>query len=123
MSGARKKSFEAPDESRTPDKTRLDVVDLDGARAARMTAEPGWRWSDCIKPVVGGDSCQMRHVGTAMSGHLHVLHDDGSEVDLGAGDAYVVEPGHDAWVVGDEAFLAFEFESATAEAFTLRSSP
>ena len=57
------KSFDSPDETRTPDKTKVEVVDLGTAKAARLTAQPGWRWSECIKPVVGGDSCQARHVG------------------------------------------------------------
>jgi hypothetical protein len=82
-----------------------------------MTAQPGWRWSECIKPVVGGDSCQARHVGTVTAGRLHVEHSDGSKGDVGAGDAYVIEPGHDAWVVGDEPFVAYEFESKSAETY------
>jgi hypothetical protein len=118
MPGITTKSFDTPDESRTPDKTKVDVVDLGrGTKAARMTAQPGWRWSECIKPVVGGDSCQARHVGTVSAGRLHVEHTDGSEGDVGPGDAYVIEPGHDAWVVGDEPFVAYEFESTSAETY------
>jgi hypothetical protein len=111
------KSFDAPDESRTPDKTKMDVVDLGSAKAARLTAQPGWKWSECIKPVVGGDSCQARHVGTVASGRLHVTHNDGSDVEVGPGDAYVIEPGHDAWVLGNEPFVAYEFESKSAETY------
>ena len=118
MPGITTKSFNSPDESRTPDKTKVDVVDLGGGtKAARMTAQPGWRWSECIKPVVGGDSCQARHVGTVAAGKLHVEHTDGSKGDVGPGDAYVIEPGHDAWVVGDEPFVAYEFESKSAETY------
>ena len=117
MAGVNVKSFDSPDETRTPDKTRLDVVDLGSAKAARATFEPGWRWSECIKPVVGGDSCQARHVGVTTSGRLHLVHNDGTEADVGPGDAYVFEPGHDAWVVGDEPFVAYEFESTTAETY------
>jgi hypothetical protein len=111
------KSFDAPDEKRTPDKAQLDVVDLGTTKAARLTAQPGWSWSSCIKPVVGGDSCQARHVGAVTAGRLHVKHDDGTEVDLGPGDAYVIEPGHDAWVIGDEAVVGLEFESTSAETY------
>jgi hypothetical protein len=114
MAGIAKKSFDAPDEVRSPDKTRLEVVDLGGAKAARMTAQPGWKWSECIKPVVGGDSCQNRHVGAVLAGSLHVEHNDGTALDVGPGDAYVIEPGHDAWVTGSEPFMALEFESDTA---------
>jgi mannose-6-phosphate isomerase-like protein (cupin superfamily) len=117
MAGITAKSFEAPDERRAPDKTDVRVVDLGSAHAARMTLEPGWRWSECIKPMVGTESCQVHHVGTAMAGRLHVEHEDGSSVDIGPGDAYVIEPGHDAWVVGEEAFVGYEFDSQAAESF------
>jgi len=117
MAGIAKKSFDSPDETRTPDKTRLEVVSLGSIKAARLTAQPGWKWSECIKPVVGTDSCQTRHVGAVMSGSLHIVHDDGTEADIHAGDAYVIEPGHDAWVNGNEAFVGFEFESLTAETY------
>ena len=50
-----------------------------------------------------------------LSGTLHVAHEDGSEQDIGAGSAYVIEPGHDAWVVGDEAVVGYEFDARTAE--------
>jgi len=111
------KSFNAPDETRTPDKTTVEVVDLGGVKAARLTAQPGWRWSECIKPIVGGDSCQARHVGTVTAGRIHVAHNDGTEAEVGPGDAYVIEPGHDAWVVGDEPLVAYEFESKSAETY------
>jgi hypothetical protein len=65
--------------------------------------------------VVGTDSCQNRHIGVAQSGRLKISHEDGTEQEIAAGDAYVIEPGHDAWVVGDEAFVGFEFEPRAAE--------
>jgi len=111
------KSFDSPDETRTPDKTKLELVDLGTAKVARLTAQPGWRWSECIKPLVGGDSCQARHVGVITIGRMHIAHDDGTEVDAGPGEAYVIEPGHDAWVIGDEAVVGFEFEGTTADTF------
>jgi hypothetical protein len=112
MAGMNSKSFDMPDETRAPDKTRVDVVRLGSATVARLTLEPQWNWSESLQPVVGGDSCQARHVGTIVSGRLHVAHSDGTEGDVRAGDAYVIEPGHDAWVLGDEAVVAYEFESA-----------
>jgi mannose-6-phosphate isomerase-like protein (cupin superfamily) len=117
MAGFMAKSFEAPDEVRSPDKTTMAVVDLAGTKAARLTVQPGWRWSECIKPVVGTESCQAHHVGVIISGTMHVVHDDGSEGDVTPGMAYVIEPGHDAWVVGDEPATAFEFDSSTAQSF------
>ena len=82
-----------------------------------MTLEPGWRWSECIKPVAGTDTCQARHVGTVVSGTIHVSCDDGTETDLGPGDAYRIEAGHDAWVVGNDTFVGYEFESTTADTY------
>src|SRR3954452_25144189 len=117
MAGLTTGRFDAADEVRTPDKTRLEIIDLAGTKAARLTAQPGWRWSECIKPVVGTDSCQAHHVGVMMSGTMHVVHDDGTEGDIGPGQAYVIEPGHDAWVIGDEPVIGFEFESRAAEEF------
>ncbi len=117
MAGFQVGDFESPDESRKPDKTRVDVVRMGGNTAARVTLQPGWRWSECIKPVVGTESCQVRHVGVVHSGRMHVSHEDGTEGEIGPGEAYVIEPGHDAWVVGDEPMVGFEFESPTAEVF------
>jgi hypothetical protein len=70
-----------------------------------------------VKPAVGTDSCQARHVGVVQQGRLHVVHEDGSEGEAGPGEAYVIEPGHDAWVIGDERFVAFEFETHAAEQY------
>ncbi len=118
MAGVVKKGFASADEVRTPEKTRLEVLDLGGGiKAARMTAQPGWRWSECIKPVVGTESCQAHHVGAVVRGSMHVVHEDGTEQDLVEGDAYVIDPGHDAWITSTEPFVAFEFDSATATSF------
>ena len=117
MAGIASKSFNKPDETRAPDKTKVEVLDLGTVKAARITFQPGWRWSDCVKPVVGTDTCQARHVGTVVSGRIRVKHDDGTETEMGPGDAYIIEPGHDAWVVGNEALVGYEFESTTAATY------
>jgi uncharacterized cupin superfamily protein len=67
--------------------------------------------------VAGTESCQARHVGVVHAGRLAIKHEDGTEVEIGPGEAYVIEPGHDAWVVGDERFVGFEFESRSAEEY------
>ena len=117
MAGIAAKSFESPDEHRTPDKTQVAVVDLGSVKAARMTLEPGWRWSECIKPIARTESCQVPHVGTVASGRLQVEHEDGTKVEIGPGEAYVIEPGHDAWVVGSEPFVGYEFDSQAAQTY------
>jgi mannose-6-phosphate isomerase-like protein (cupin superfamily) len=117
MTGVQKRDFDSPDETRTPDKTRVDVVRLGSTTAARYTMAPGWRWSECVKPVAGTDSCQHRHVGIVQSGRMRVSHDDGTVLELGPGDAYVIEPGHDAEILGDEQFVGFEFQQQAAEEY------
>ena len=117
MAGIERKSLDSPDETRTPEKTRVDVVRLGATTVGRMEAQPGWRWSECIKPIVGGDSCQVRHVGYVVSGSLQVEHEDGTKEEVTAGDAYVIEPGHDAWVTSSEPYIALEFESQSAEEY------
>src|ERR1051325_10686233 len=82
------KSFDSPDEVRTPAKTRVDVVNVEGFTIGRMTFEPGWRWSDCIKPVVQTDQCQLSHVGITISGKITVLLSDGTQKTVVAGEVY-----------------------------------
>jgi len=87
----------------------LEVVRIGGLAVSRMTFLPGWRWSAHVRPIVGGTSCQTFHHGFVMSGQITVRMDDGSEADFAAGDIWVIPPGHDAWVVGDEPVVALEF--------------
>lgn len=110
-------SFDDAAEVRTPEKTRVEVVELGDVRAARYTFEPGWRWSECVGPVAGTDSCQVRHVGAVVSGSLSVRHDDGTTMTASPGQAYIIEPGHEAWVEGDEPFVAYEFDSTAAQQY------
>ena len=117
-----RKSFDKPDESRMFEHGRADIVHLAETSAGRARLEPGWRWSQDLKPVVGGDSCQMHHVGYVLSGSLRIATDEGEEHDLNVGDAYEIMPGHDAWVTSDDAFEALEFQSKTAEKFAKEQS-
>ena len=117
MAGVEKRDFDSPDESRTPDKTRVDVVRIAGTTTARFTMEPGWRWSECVKPVAGTETCEHRHIGVVHAGRLRVTHDDGTVLELAPGEAYVIEPGHDAEVVGSERFVGFEFQPQSAEEY------
>ena len=106
------KSHESPDEVRAPDKTRVEVVQLEGFTIGRFNFQPGWRWSECIKPVVKTDYCQLSHVGHAVSGTIKVRMKDGTEKTINAGESYTIPPGHDAWVEGNQPFVAIEVMSA-----------
>jgi len=108
------KSHESPDEHRTPQKTNVDVNHFDEYTIGRIKLEPGWSWSECIKPVVQTESCQLLHVGYCVSGSIEVVMDDGTRVTITAGDSYKIPPGHDAHVLGDEPVEALEFASAAA---------
>jgi hypothetical protein len=112
MTGVQSRDFSAPDETRTPDKTTIELVQLGGGQIGRYTFQPGWKWSECIKPVAGTESCQTEHIGYVVSGQMRVIHDDGSGRDVKQGDVYWIAPGHDAWVVGDDPAVFVEFQGA-----------
>ncbi len=99
---AESRSLSTPDETRTFDKGRLEVVEVNGQRVGRGTFEPGWKWSECVKPIAGTDSCQAEHFGYVVSGRMAVQFDDGSSVEVGPGDCAHLPAGHDAWILGDE---------------------
>jgi len=117
MSGVEIGDFGTPDETRRPDKTTVEIVRMGGVAASRKRLETGWSWSGSVKPIAEGERCQAHHVGLLQSGTMRVAHEDGTEQEIRAGQAYVIEPGHDAWVVGDEPVIGFEFDSRTAEEY------
>jgi hypothetical protein len=90
------------DERMEPPLATVDVATLDGTTLIRIVAQPGWRWSTSMGPSAGTATCQLPHVGYVISGRMHIVNDDGSEGDITGGDAWALDAGHDAWVVGDE---------------------
>lgn len=104
------KSLDDPDESRRPsERTRIDLVTLGEATVGRAVFQPGWCWSLDVKPVAGTELCEVPHTGYVLSGREGVRMSDGSEIELGPGDAFVIGPGHDAWVIGDEPCVTLDF--------------
>jgi hypothetical protein len=104
------KSFDSPDEVRPFEGNgQAEVVKLAGRAIGRGTFEPGWRWSENIKPIAGTDSCQVSHLGYVISGRMKIFMDDGSEAECGPGDVVAIPPGHDAEVVGDESCILVDF--------------
>jgi len=101
--------LDLPDDTRRFDRGRADVLTVGGHTLTRYTLEPGWRWSQSVKPMVGTESCRVAHLQYCLSGRLHVMMDDGQECELGPGDVMAIQPGHDAWVVGSDDFAAIEF--------------
>jgi hypothetical protein len=96
------KNLEQPDEVRTFEKGRLELVTLGGVTFGRAILQPGWRWSEHVKPLAKTKSCEAPHLQYHVSGRLHVVMDDGSEAEFGPGEVSLLPPGHDAWVAGDE---------------------
>jgi quercetin dioxygenase-like cupin family protein len=103
MAAVESQSIDQPHESR-PFRAHghMDVITLADFTMGKGTFEPGWRWSDDVKPIAGTESCQVLHTGFCLSGRMTVRMDDGTEATVGPGDVVRIEPGHDAWVVGDE---------------------
>jgi hypothetical protein len=106
------RSHNSPDEVRTADKTRIEIVRLPGFTFGLFQFEPGWRWSECVKPVVKTDTCRLAHAGYVISGRLTVRMNDGTQKTIGPGDSYTIPSGHEAWVEGGERLVAIEVMSA-----------
>jgi hypothetical protein len=105
------KRFESPDEVRefTGGTGNVKLVNVNGNTVGLGTFEPGWRWSVNVKPIAGTDSCQVEHIGYVLQGRMALKMDDGTEHEFGVGDVFHMPPGHDAWIVGDEACLLLDF--------------
>ena len=112
MAGVEVNNFSNPDEVRNPDRTTVELVKLAGGEIGRYTFQPGWQWSDCIKPVAGTDTCQVEHIGYVISGTMRVEHQDGTTLDMSAGSVYRIAPGHNAHVLGDQPAIVVEFQGA-----------
>jgi hypothetical protein len=104
------KSLNSPEEVRKFDKGKVELVNVAGATIGRATFEPGWKWSTCVKPIANTNSCQAAHFGYQVSGTMMTRMDDGTEKTSKAGDVLNIPPGHDAWVVGNEAVVVLDFQ-------------
>ncbi len=110
MAVLEQKRFESADEIRTftDGMGHVDLVTVGGTKVGRGVFEPGWRWSSHVKPIAGTDSCQAAHTGVVVEGRMAVRMDDGAEVEYGPGDVFYMPPGHDAWIVGDDACVMYD---------------
>ena len=103
------RNFDSPDETRPFEGNgQVELVSVDGHKVGRATFEPGWRWSQNVKPIAGTDSCQVDHLSYCISGRMKVTMDDGSEMEIGPGQVVSIPPGHDAETVGDEACVMID---------------
>lgn len=90
-------------------KGRLALSHLSTGDAGLGTFEPGWRWSEHVKPLQGTDTCQVEHIGYVLEGRMGLHFDDGTDLEVSAGEFFVMPPGHDAWVIGDEPCRLIDF--------------
>ncbi len=111
MAGLEIKALSNPEEVRPfQDGTgAAHIVNLTPGPVGRGVFEPGWKWSEHVKPIAGTGSCQTAHLGYVVSGRMHIVMDDGTEGECGPGDAVHIAPGHDAWTVGDESCVMIDF--------------
>ena len=109
LTRAESKNFTNPEETRTFPKGRLDIVNVGGTTMGRARFEPGWKWSQDVKPIAGTESCQAAHLGNVISGEMTVVMDDGSTMRMRAGEAFSIPPGHDAWIEGNEPCVVVDF--------------
>jgi len=107
------KSFTRPDEVKTVPKTKVEVLTFGDISLMKMTFEPGWKWSEHVKPTARTASCEMPHLTYSISGRLHIRMDDGTECEVGPGDVLFLPPGHDGWVVGNEPYVGLDFHCST----------
>jgi hypothetical protein len=113
MAKAEQKNFETPDDLRTFELGQLDLVHIGGSDIGRLTLQPGWRWSEHVKPLAGTELCEAPHFQFHVAGVLHVVMEDGTEIDAGPGDVTALPQGHDAWVVGDTPVVVVDWWGAS----------
>jgi len=106
------KRLSAPDSTRSFPGGDAVLVNVGETAVGRAIYEPGWRWTTHIRQIAGTDHCQLHHLGYSISGLMHVVSDDGQEIDIEPESIYEIPPGHDAWVVGDEPWTTLEWTSA-----------
>ena len=110
MAETTKKNFSSPEDTRNIDKGKVEVLNLGGTQVMRATFQPGWKWSESVKPIVGTDSCEVSHLVYTISGRMVVRMDDGKEIEIGPGDVASIPAGHDAWIVGPEPYVGIDFQ-------------
>jgi hypothetical protein len=106
------KHFSAPDEVRTFNHGKIELVNINGGTVGRMVLEPGWCWSQDVKPIAGTEWCTAPHFQYLVSGRVHVQMADGAEFDLEPGDVSSLPANHDAWVVGNEPAILVDWHGA-----------
>lgn len=107
------KTFAKSDEVREFPNGRAEILHVGGVEVGRLMFQPGWRWSNDVKPLAKTSSCEAPHFQYHVSGRLGIRMDDGTEFIAGPGDVTSLPKGHDAWVIGDEPVVVVDWFGAT----------
>ena len=107
------KRFEVPDEVRTFERGKFELVHIGGVTVGRATYEPGWKWSEHVGRSLGKTSCDVEHVGMVISGSATAAMDNGRVIEMRAGDLFYIPAGHDSWVVGEEPYVSLHLMGAS----------
>jgi len=116
MARSEYKDFRSPDEVRTFEKGKLELLKIGGGVVGRLTLEPGWRWSKHVKPIAKTDWCEAPHFQYHLSGRIHIAMSDGTEFEATPGGVTALPSGHDAWVVGNEPVVLIDWAGASTYA-------
>jgi streptogramin lyase len=97
----------------------IDIVPAGNGRVKRIVYPPGFRWSTHMKPNVDTELCMHAHIGFLARGQIEGEYGNGDTFAFVAPQVVVIEPGHDAWVVGEEpaVLIQFDSEEGTARRF------
>lgn len=104
-----------PDERRDFSGGHIALLTVGGLAFGVARLQPGWRWAESVRPVAGTRRCETRHAAYVEQGRMRMRMEDGEEAEVGPGDLVVLPPGHDAWTVGDEDFVAYDFGGGMAD--------
>jgi mannose-6-phosphate isomerase-like protein (cupin superfamily) len=105
-----RKNFNNPDEVKNTPNSKMETIKLGNTTFMKQTFQPGWKWTKDIKPLMKTELCPLHHKGVLLSGKMHLVIENGKELDLMPDDATIIPPGHDAWVVGNEPAIFISFE-------------
>ena len=110
------KRFQHPDELRTFEKGKFEIIRIGGMTLGRATYQPGWKWSvhvgQALGAGAGAKTCSVEHVGLVLSGRATAAMDDGRVIEMKPGDVFYIPPGHDSWVIGDEPYVSLHLLGA-----------
>ncbi|MGH2609319.1 MAG: cupin domain-containing protein [Tepidiformaceae bacterium] len=107
------RTFGKPDEVREFPNGKAEILNVGDAAIGRLVLQPGWRWSNDVKPIAGTSTCEAPHFQYHLSGRLAIKMADGTEFIAGPGDVTSLPSGHDAWVVGDEPVVVVDWFGAS----------